>query len=83
MIKIWRLLSSGTPQSITFEQLLAENPAEYPGHRRIIVAKCFMSVIKLKHYGFIEISKVPGTTHIQNISLGPRMIAQFAANSTV
>ncbi|XP_050666040.1 uncharacterized protein LOC126966142 isoform X2 [Leptidea sinapis] len=71
MHKIWRLLSYGRVQSISFEQLL--NDAVVPGHSRLIATECFMSILKLRQHGFVKVTVVPGTNEIKDIYLGPLM----------
>ncbi|XP_073949736.1 uncharacterized protein isoform X1 [Choristoneura fumiferana] len=43
-----------------------------PGCKRVIAARCFSSILKLKHHGFIKVSKNPETLEVRDIVLGPK-----------
>ena len=73
MMRIIKTVKEGTP--CTFPNLLNQCPPTAGGsrHSKMEAARCFVSILKLKSQGFIEVSKDPNTFEIKEITLGPRL----------
>ncbi|XP_041988523.1 uncharacterized protein LOC121739951 isoform X2 [Aricia agestis] len=59
--------------AVRVESLVASGPV-LAGHQRVIAARCFTSILKLKQHGFIRVHKDPETNEILDIELGSKII---------
>ncbi|XP_039751366.1 uncharacterized protein LOC120627431 [Pararge aegeria] len=71
MFKIFRCVVKKVPR-ITVDNLVRRGPV-IEGRQRIIAARCFSSILKLKNHWFIKIIKNEETNEIKHIELGPRI----------
>ncbi|XP_075974935.1 uncharacterized protein LOC142975764 [Anticarsia gemmatalis] len=71
MLKILKFVKTGR-QPVTVSNLISKGPI-IAGHKRVIAARCFSSILKLRQHRFINVSKDPDTLEITNITLGPKL----------
>ncbi|XP_060803727.1 uncharacterized protein LOC106130853 [Amyelois transitella] len=71
MTKIMKAIKRGPKQPITVWYLMNRGPI-LQEYKNVIAARCFSSILKLKHHGFIIVRKDPETLEIRDIILGPR-----------
>ncbi|KAJ8721336.1 hypothetical protein PYW07_002111 [Mythimna separata] len=71
MVKILKHIKAGL-QPVTVTSLLDKGPV-ISGYRRIIAARCFTSILKLKQHGFINVKKHSKTLEIADVTLGPKL----------
>ncbi|KAJ8730619.1 hypothetical protein PYW08_002032 [Mythimna loreyi] len=71
MVKILKHIKAGL-QPVTVTSLLNKGPV-ISGYRRIIAARCFTSLLKLKQHGFINVKKNSETLEIADVTLGPKL----------
>ncbi|CAH0714587.1 unnamed protein product, partial [Brenthis ino] len=71
MYKIYKYVNSGV--SVTVDSLMCRGPV-LAGHKRLIAARCFTSILKLKQHGFIIVHKDSVTQEIINIELGEKIL---------
>ncbi|XP_028030188.1 uncharacterized protein LOC114243024 [Bombyx mandarina] len=70
MIKILKHIKAGL-LPITVTSLVIKGPL-VPGYKKIIAARCFASLLKLKQHGFIKIIKDINTLEVCDIMLGSK-----------
>ncbi|XP_050346921.1 uncharacterized protein LOC126771207 [Nymphalis io] len=73
MHKIYKCIRKGV-KPLDLHCLVTKGPT-ISGHRRVIAARCFTSMLKLKQHGFIRIVKDPNTYEIKDIALGSKIIS--------
>ncbi|CAB3223179.1 unnamed protein product [Arctia plantaginis] len=78
MLKILTLVKSGR-KPVTVSTLVKKGPT-IAGYTRVIAARCFTSILKLKQHGFINTSKDPGTLEINAITLGEKLTSSQEQN---
>lgn len=71
MLKILKFIKVGR-KPVTISNLVSKGPV-IAGHERVITARCFTSILKLKQHGFINVRKNPETLEINDITLGPKL----------
>ncbi|XP_052739548.1 uncharacterized protein LOC112044588 [Bicyclus anynana] len=74
MIKIFRCVAVRRGP-ITVHSLVERGPV-LEGHTRVIAARCFASILKLKSHGFINVDK-DENCDIKDIEFGPRLRRRF------
>lgn len=72
MYKIYKCIKRGV-KPLDLHYLMNSGPT-IAGHRRVIAARCFSSILKLKQHGFISVIKHSDTNEIKDISLGSKII---------
>ncbi|CAK1550480.1 unnamed protein product [Leptosia nina] len=72
MHKLFFCIKDGL-KGINVRALVSRGPT-LQGRERLVAAKCFTSLLKLRQHGFITIEKDPVTLEIVNITLGPRLL---------
>ncbi|XP_045447524.1 uncharacterized protein LOC123655815 [Melitaea cinxia] len=72
MYKIYKCIKKGV-KPLDLHYLINRGPT-IAGHRRVIAARCFSSILKLKQHGFITVIKHSNTNEIKDISLGSKII---------
>ncbi|CAG9578979.1 unnamed protein product [Danaus chrysippus] len=72
MHKIYKFIKSGV-KPVNVDLLISSGPL-ISGYKRVIVARCFNSILKLKQHGFIRIYKDAETYEIKDITLGSKII---------
>ncbi|XP_061724577.1 uncharacterized protein LOC133530605 [Cydia pomonella] len=70
MTKILKMVKAEI-KPVNINSLLSLGPV-VPGHKRIIAARCFSSILKLKQHDLIKVHKDPNTLEILDIVLGPK-----------
>ncbi|XP_026496548.2 uncharacterized protein LOC113401018 [Vanessa tameamea] len=73
MHKIYKCIKKGV-KPLDLHYLVTKGPI-ISGHRRVIAARCFTSMLKLKQHGFINIVKDSNTYEIKDIALGSKIIS--------
>ncbi|XP_046962260.1 uncharacterized protein LOC124531778 [Vanessa cardui] len=73
MYKIYKCIKKGV-KPLDLHYLVTKGPI-ISGHRRVIAARCFTSILKLKQHGFICIVKDSNTYEIKDIALGIKIIS--------
>ncbi|XP_030020892.1 uncharacterized protein LOC115440640 [Manduca sexta] len=70
MVKILKCIKAEV-MPVTVRNLIAKGPVIF-GYKKIIAARCFTSMLKLKQHGFINVIKNPDTLEIEGVMLGPK-----------
>ncbi|CAK1545615.1 unnamed protein product [Leptosia nina] len=71
MLKLFSCIKDGL-KGITVRVLVSRGPTQ--GRERLVAAKCFTSLLKLRQHGFITVEKDPVTLEIVHMTLGPRLL---------